>query len=111
MSVACANNVHRVNGKRVPAHHLSVAAVRLCFARHGIQSVEEAEAAEIKAAADKVHAEREWEDDPDAAYERFLETRETSDGPLGADGLYDYERNMGCIGFEEAMANAERAAR
>lgn len=108
MTVACANNVHRVDGERVPAHHLTVAAVRLCFARHGIQTVEEAETAELKVELDKIHAEREWEDDPDAAYERFLETRETSDGPFGADGLYDYERNMGCIGYEEAKALAER---
>lgn len=61
-TVRCGNR--RVHGSE-PVHHESVAQVRLCFHRpEGLPSIEDAQLDEM-----------ELEFDPDAAYERFLETR------------------------------------
>lgn len=96
--IRCGNPVHKSINAAAEAHHDSVAQVRLCYVRP-VRSIEENEADEY---SDDMY-------DPLADYEFFLETRETSDGLFGSDGLYDLERENGCISYEEARRRAEEA--
>ncbi len=104
--IRCGNPVHKSINAAAEAHHDSVAQVRLCYVRP-VRSLQEREADEIADTIAMIEAEYEY--DADAAYEQFLERQETSDGPFGADGLYDYERERGCISYEEARRRAEEA--
>lgn len=96
-NVACGNKAHAVKWP-AQVHHYTASQVRECFATQGgLWTVEDEDAQH-----------QDWLDeyDADAAYERHLEDAGHEEAML-QDRM---EAEMGVIPFDEAMANAARAA-
>lgn len=104
MAVRCGNRVHQTTKVGQHAHHETVAQVKVCQMVRPLATIEETQIADLQEALEDLDFRSAA--DAEEAYERWLE-RPVVGEELGADGLTDHEREMGCIDYEEAMRAAE----